>query len=72
MNEMTPSVFLRKIGRGKQKETALCPDVSHFGGLDFKMDTDPHFIVYRRSPRPDNERKESQKKSTKSNEMRQE
>jgi hypothetical protein len=50
MNEMTPSVFLRKTGRGKQKETALCPDVSHFRGLDFKMDTDPHFIVYRRRP----------------------
>jgi hypothetical protein len=29
MNEMTPSVFLRKNGRRKKRETTLCPDVSH-------------------------------------------
>jgi hypothetical protein len=27
--------------------------MSHFRGLDFKMDTDPHFIGYRRRPRPE-------------------
>jgi hypothetical protein len=44
MNEMTPSVFLRENGRGKQRETALSGDVSHFRGLDFKMNTELHFI----------------------------
>jgi hypothetical protein len=45
MNEMTPSVFLKENGRGKQKETALCADVSHFRALDFEMDPHLHFIV---------------------------
>jgi hypothetical protein len=52
MNEMTPSVFLRKNGRRKQREATLCPDVSHIRALDFKMNTKPHFISERRRPRP--------------------